>query len=92
MRNAGVVADEAEARLQPPRQFGQRQALRQFKPVRGKDRRQTAQPSHFRFAPHQKKAELCRIVQILDEAHPVFFRPVFPFAAATGMKREPVKS
>ena len=92
MRNAGVVADEAEARLQPPRQFGQRQALRQFKPVRGKDRRQTAQPSHFCFAPHQEKAEPCRGLQMVDEAHPVFFRPVFPFAAAARMKRELVES
>src|SRR5437870_8838962 len=92
MRKDVFVVKTADALLQPPRQFRQRQALRQFEPVSTKGRRQTAQPPRFRFAPHEQEAELCRRLQMLDEAHPVFFRPVLPLAATAGMKREPVES
>jgi hypothetical protein len=56
-----------------------------------KYRRQTAQPSNVRFPSNEQKPGAGRRLQMFDEAHPVFFRPVFPFAAAAGMKRELVE-
>src|SRR5207249_3880913 len=89
MRDSRVVPDETRALAQLPRQLDQWQTLRELNSGRRQDSRQPLQPVAFRFATHQQKIELRRSVQMLQEAYPVFLRPIFPFTAAARMEGKP---
>ena len=88
VRDAGIVADEGVARLDQARQFGQWEALRDFRAGDGQGGGEPLQSFAFGFAADQEQVEIRVLDEMLEQASPFVFRPIFLFAAAAGMERE----
>ena len=86
MRDAGVMSEKRAAGPQTQRKFGQRQVPGDGAARGRQGGRETFQPVAFRFATDEEKIQRRLGGELMQQFRPIFFGPVFAFAAAAGME------
>lgn len=89
VRDPGIVTDESRAPVEACSQIGQRKLLGEVNATVRQRGAQSRETSSFRFASHQEKMNRRGLAQPSQQLDPFCFRPVFLFASAAGMHRQP---